>query len=78
MVGRFGSEEERGFAALVEQVRSEVRAVAEGHSTLVRGQKELRDMIVSLSTRAGFIENALGDQSREIQAIKSMLRRDRP
>ena len=78
MGGKFESEEERGFTALVEQVRSEVRVVAEGHSALVRSQEELRDMIASLSIRVGFIENAIGDQSREIQDIKSILRRNRP
>ena len=78
MGGRFESEEERGFTALVEQVRSEVRVVAEGHSVLVRGQEELRDMIALLTTRVGFIENALGGQSREIQDIQSILGRNRP
>ncbi len=56
-----------GFAALVEQVRSEVRAVAAGHSSLVRGQKELRAMIAAVDTRVGFVENAVTDGFREIR-----------
>ena len=64
-----GGSEEGGFAALVEQVRSEVRAVAEGHSSLVRGQEELRGMIAALSTRVGFVEDAVTDGFKEVRGL---------
>ncbi len=65
--------EKRGFAALVEQVRSEVRTVAEGHGGLVHGQEELRNMIASLGTRVNFIENAMTDGFKEVREIKGMV-----
>ena len=60
---------------LVERVRSEVLAVAEGQGGLVRGleefrgglrelrsgQEELRRVIASLGTRLGFVEHAVTD-----------------
>ena len=55
-------------AVLLEDIRSDVRKVAEGHSTLVRGQQELRAEIAEHSARVGQLERAVIGGFREVRA----------
>lgn len=55
-------------AVLLEDIRSDVRKVAEGHSTLVRGQQELRAEIAELRARVEQLEKAVIDGFRDVRA----------
>ncbi len=46
-------------AVLLEEIRSEVRRVAEGHSTLVRGQHDLKAEMGQLNLRIRKVEKAV-------------------
>ena len=54
-----GESKRNRSAVLLEDIRSEVRKVAEGHGTLVRGQQEFRAEIAQLHLRMGQVEDAV-------------------
>jgi uncharacterized Zn finger protein len=54
-------------AVLLEDIRSDVRKVAEGHNTLVRGQEQLRGDIAELHARVGQLEQAVIDGFRDVR-----------
>ena len=53
---------------LLEEIQSEVRKVAEGHGTLVRGQHELRTEIAQLNLRIGQVEQAVIQGFKDVRA----------
>jgi hypothetical protein len=54
-------------AVLLEEIKSDVAKVAEGHGTLVRGQQEIRAEIAELRQRMGLFEKALIEGLRDIR-----------
>ena len=60
-----GSSEGQGFQALLEQVRSELKVVAEGHSGLERQIQQtglrLEQRILGVEQRIGYVEQAVGE-----------------
>ncbi len=55
-------------AALLEDIRSEVQKVAEGHGTIVRGQQELRAEVARLNMRIGRVEDAVIQGFKNVRA----------
>lgn len=45
--------------ALLEEIRSEVQKVAEGHTTLVRGQQRVNAELTQVGLRVGQVEDAV-------------------
>lgn len=55
-------------AVLLEDIRSEVQKVAEGHSTLVRSVKDVRAEVAQLNSRIGQLERAVIDGFKDVRA----------
>ena len=62
-----------GSAALLEDIRSEVQKIAEGHSTLVRGQQRMRAEIVQLDLRIGQVGDAVIQGFKDVRASIDIL-----
>ena len=54
-------------AVLLEDIRSDVRKVAEGHSTLVGGLQAVRAEVVELRVRVGQLEKAVIEGFRDVR-----------
>jgi len=63
-----------GSEVLLEEIRSEVRRVAEGHSTLVRGQQGVHAELVQLTSRFGQVEAAVIRGVQDLRRSVDMLR----
>ncbi len=58
----------RRSVVLLEEIRSEVRKVAEGHGVLVRGQEDIRVAMEHLGARVEQLEHAVIDGFKSVQA----------